>query len=276
MTDFDACAARALDTASARGAAYADIRFEEDRSERIEVRNGAVATLSDGTSAGYGIRALFDGAWGFAASADTSDVGIDRTAARAVEIARAGAAIATHRFGQAPTDRYVDTYATPFARDAAGVPLGERVALLLDAERALHAAPTIRVGRAWLDLWHTRKTFYSTTGSRIEQTLRQSGSGMMALAAAEGDAQDRSYPGDIGLYQAGGWEIVEAARLRENAQRIGEEASALLTNSRVVRSRGRTRSHHGMGSELLGNQLPRSGATRHAPIRIGPRDDRHR
>ena len=59
MTDFDACAARALDTASARGAAYADIRFEEDRSERIEVRNGAVATLSDGTSAGYGIpRAL--------------------------------------------------------------------------------------------------------------------------------------------------------------------------------------------------------------------------
>jgi TldD protein len=229
MTDFDACAARALDTASARGAAYADIRFEEDRSERIEVRNGAVATLSDGTSAGYGIRALFDGAWGFAASADTSDAGIDRAAARAVEIARAGAAIATHRFGQAPTDRYVDTYATPFARDAASVPLGERVALLLDAERALHAAPTIRVGRAWIDLWHTRKTFYSTTGSRIEQTLRQSGSGMMALAASEGDAQDRSYPGDIGLYQAGGWEIVEAARLRQNAQRIGEEASALLT-----------------------------------------------
>ncbi|MBD5605756.1 MAG: hypothetical protein IAI48_11815, partial [Candidatus Eremiobacteraeota bacterium] len=178
MTDFDACAARALDTASARGAAYADVRFEEDRAERIEVRNGSVATLTDRTSAGYGVRALFDGAWGFAARADTSDAGIDRTAARAVEIARAGAAIASRRFGEAPQDRYVDTFATPYERDAASVPLGERVALLLDAERALHAAPSIRAGRAWIDLWHTGKVFYSTTGSRIEQSLLQTGSGM--------------------------------------------------------------------------------------------------
>jgi TldD protein len=51
---------------------------------------------------------------------------------------------------------------------------------------------------------------------------------MSALAAADGEAQDRSYPGDVGLYQGGGWEIVEAAQLRENAQRIGEEAAALL------------------------------------------------
>ena len=49
---FDGLAARALDTASKRGAGYADIRFEENRSERIEVRNGIVATLADSTSRG--------------------------------------------------------------------------------------------------------------------------------------------------------------------------------------------------------------------------------
>ncbi|MBD5633429.1 MAG: TldD/PmbA family protein, partial [Candidatus Eremiobacteraeota bacterium] len=125
-------------------------------------------------------------------------------------------------------DRYVDRYATPFERAPASVPLGERVALLLDAERALHAAPSVRGGRAWLDLWQTEKVFYSTTGSRIAQSLLQTGSGMSALAADEGDAQERSHPGDSGLYQSGGWEIVEAARLRENAQRIGEEAAQLL------------------------------------------------
>ena len=63
------------------------------------------------------IRALFDGAWGFAASADTSDAGIDRAAARAVDIARAGAAIGAQRLGEIPTDRYVDTFATPLERD---------------------------------------------------------------------------------------------------------------------------------------------------------------
>ena len=42
---FRAEAERVLDTATSRGAAYADVRFERVRSERIEVRNGEVATL---------------------------------------------------------------------------------------------------------------------------------------------------------------------------------------------------------------------------------------
>ncbi len=229
MTDFEPLAQRALDTAAAGGAAYADVRFEDARSERIEVRNGALATLSDATSTGYGIRAFFDGAWGFAASSDLSGAGLDTTAALAVAIAKAGAAVAARRFGEAPADRYVDEYATPVELDPARVPLGERVALLLEAERAVRAAPGVRVGRAWIDLWRTAKHFYSTTGSRIAQTIYQTGSGLAALAVGEQDAQERSFPGDIGLYQTGGWEIVEAAALRENAQRIGEEAAALLT-----------------------------------------------
>jgi len=125
--------------------------------------------------------------------------------------------------------RYVDAFATSVARDTADVPLGERVALLLEAERSLRATPGVSVGRAWLDLWRTEKTFYSTTGSRIAQSLRQTGCGMTALAVGDGEAQDRTFPGDVGLYQSGGWEIVESARLRENAGRIGEEAVRLLT-----------------------------------------------
>jgi TldD protein len=226
--DFDSAAARALDTATACGASYADVRFEDARSERIEIRNGAVVTLSDATTVGYGIRAFVDGAWGFAASPDTSDAGLDAAAALAVAIAKAGAAIATKRFAQAPTDRYRDTYATPLVRDPQNVPLSERVALLLGAERALHATPSISVGRAWADLWRSDKSFYSTTGSRIVQTIHQTGGGISALAIGDGDAQDRSFPGDIGLYAGGGWEIVERAALAENAPRIGEEATQLL------------------------------------------------
>jgi TldD protein len=226
---FEALAARALDTASARGADYADIRFENVRSERIEARNGVVATLSDTTSRGYGIRALVSGAWGFAASSDLSDAGVDRAAARAVDIAKAGAAIARSRNGEPPVKAYTDTFATPVKRDPHDVPLGERVKLLLDAEKALHISPVIRVGRAWMDLWSTDKFFYSTIGSKIEQRIRQTGSGMEALAVGEGDVQTRTFPGDIGLYKAGGWEIIEQAQLGANAQRIAEEAVALLS-----------------------------------------------
>lgn len=225
---YASLAQRALDTARVRGAAYADIRFDDGRTERLEVRNGVLATLTDQTSIGYGIRAFVDGAWGFAAGADLSDAGVDAVAAQAVAIGRAGASVATRRTGQAPTDVFVDAFATPVERDPADVPLGERVALLLDAERALRSAPQVSVGRAWIDLWRTEKEFYSTTGSRIAQSLRQTGSGISALAVGENDAQDRTFPGDVGLYQGGGWEIVELAQLRENAARIGEEAAQLL------------------------------------------------
>lgn len=225
---FKDAALRALDTAAKHGAAYTDIRFEVNRSERIEARNGVVATLSDSTSRGYGIRALFDGAWGFAAGSDLSPHAIDTVAARAVEIARAGAAIARRRIGEPPARAYVDTFATAMQRDPHDVPLGDRVALLLSAEKALHAAPEISVGRAWMDIWTIDKFFYSSTGSDIEQRIRQTGSGIEAMAVGGGDVQTRTFPGDIGLYKSGGYEIVEQAHLTENAQRIGEEAAALL------------------------------------------------
>jgi TldD protein len=227
--EFSDCAARVLDTAAARGAAYCDVRFERGRSERIEVRNGEVTGLSDERSDGYGIRALVDGAWGFASSNGFADAALDEAAARAVALARAGAAVAAFRLGEAPVDCYVDTFETPVERDPRSVPIGERVALLLEAEALLHAAPSVRVGRAWLDLWRTEKFFFSSTGSRIAQTIVQTGSAISALAVGEGDAQNRMWPGDRGLYQSGGWEIVDAAGLRENAQRIGEEAHQLLS-----------------------------------------------
>ncbi|HEY5350267.1 MAG TPA: TldD/PmbA family protein, partial [Candidatus Lustribacter sp.] len=227
--EFEAFARRALDTASLRGAQYADIRFENARSERIEVRNGVVASLADARSTGYGIRALFSGAWGFAASSDMSEAGIDAAADRAVAIAKAGASIASERFGAPPPRAYVDTFSTPLVRDPAGVPLGERVALLLEAEKLAHADARIAVARAWLDLWRTQKYFFSTIGSAIEQTIVQTGSGVAAMAVGDGDVQTRTFPGDIGLYKAGGWEIVEEAQLTANAARIGEEAVALLT-----------------------------------------------
>ncbi len=230
MTDygFEAEARRALDTAAARGAQYADVRFEDGRAETIEVRNGVVATLADDRSCGYGVRAFYNGAWGFAASDDASDAGLDATAARAVAIARAGAAVGAKRFAEAPTERHEAVYVTPVRIDPATIPVGERVAFLLDVERALHATHRISTGRAMVELWRTHKEFYSTTGSRIAQTLYQTGSMMEALAVGNGDSQERTYPGDVGLYQTGGWEIVQAAALRENAQRIAEEADRLL------------------------------------------------
>ncbi|HEY6357917.1 MAG TPA: TldD/PmbA family protein, partial [Vicinamibacterales bacterium] len=71
--------------------------------------------------------------------------------------------------------------------------------------------------------------FYSTNGSAIKQRLYETGAGCGATAIGkDGDPQTRTGPGDFGLYQGGGYEVVDRADLPTIAARYGEEAVQLL------------------------------------------------
>ena len=59
---------RALDTATALGAGYADVRVVRRRDESVAVKTGRVEGVASGESEGFGVRVLVDGAWGFASS----------------------------------------------------------------------------------------------------------------------------------------------------------------------------------------------------------------
>ena len=61
---------RALDTATALGATYADVRVVQRRTQSISVKNGRVEEVADDQSQGFGIRVVVDGAWGFVGSAN--------------------------------------------------------------------------------------------------------------------------------------------------------------------------------------------------------------
>jgi TldD protein len=226
---FESEIKRALDTAVSAGAGYADVRFGSIRDEHVEVRNGVVAGFEDSESIGFSVRVLRDGAWGFASSAVVTDAEIDRISALAVEIAKSSATVKVHGITLLPAGKYVDSYSTPREIDPSTVSLEDRIKYLLQVEAAIRTQKGVAAGKAWIDVWRTHKSFGSTEGSMIEQDLLQCGSALHALAVGEGDVQDRIFPGTCGLYQTGGYEIVNKARLLENAQRIGEEAVALLT-----------------------------------------------
>jgi TldD protein len=225
---FESEIKRALDSAVAAGAAYADVRFGSLDEERVEVRNGVVATISDSESSGFSVRVLRDGAWGFASSAVVTDDEIDRVARTAVDIAKASATVKGRGITLAPAGKYVDRYVTPREIDPSTVSLDERIAYLLKVDAETRAAKGVAVAKAWIDVWRTRKSYGSTEGSLIEQDILQCGSAVHALAVGDADVQDRIFPGTCGLYQTGGYEVVRKAKLLENARRIGEEAVALL------------------------------------------------
>ncbi|MDP9353299.1 MAG: TldD/PmbA family protein, partial [Chloroflexota bacterium] len=106
-------AQRALDTASARGATYADIRLLDRVSQSIQTRNGQVDNLLNAKDQGFGIRVIVDGAWGFASSHDPDPKEVDRVAGLAVEIARASASVRAGVARLAEEPAVTDRYETP-------------------------------------------------------------------------------------------------------------------------------------------------------------------
>lgn len=75
---------KALRLALARGAEYAEIRFEEVLSRSVSLRSGELSASSK-VERGYGVRVLLNGSWGF--SFTTSDEGLERALERALKSA---------------------------------------------------------------------------------------------------------------------------------------------------------------------------------------------
>jgi TldD protein len=70
------------------GCEYGEIRLCRYRTQTLMARDRSLTTLSDNISSGYGIRVLFNGAWGFAASHEKTPEALTRTIDLAVEIAK--------------------------------------------------------------------------------------------------------------------------------------------------------------------------------------------
>lgn len=225
---YAAAAARVLDTASKAGAQYADVQFWTIRQEDVSVRNGDVRNASDVTSAGYGVRALVDGSWGFAGSDRFDDASFDATAARATASAQSGTKVDDRFRAVQPAERVVAHFETPMTKDPASVGLSARANMLLAAERAGRVAKNVVSSYALMTIWTTSKEFYSTTGSAISQLLRQAGAGCgVSAIGRDRDVQTRGGPGDFALYQGGGYEVIERASLHALMPEYGREAVIL-------------------------------------------------
>ncbi len=220
---------RALNLAQAKGASYADIRIVRRETQSIEVKNGIVQSLSLGGTYGFGVRVIADGAWGFASSHRLERDEIDRVAQLAVSIAKASAISKDADIDLGPVEKHEDQYETPVQIDPFDVSLEDKIDYLLRADKEARSVRGVKVAESTMGFERNWKTFASTEGSYIEQTLTESGLGMVVMAVAEGEMQQRSFPNSFGRHQAtSGYEFVEAWDLPGNAQRIAEEAVALL------------------------------------------------
>jgi TldD protein len=212
------------------GVVYADARYLERETESITVRNEEVAGLSHEETKGYGIRVLYRGSWGFAASGVLKPEAVRETARRALAIAKASYLTQKKPVKLDDTPPQRGTYKSPWEEDPFDVSLDEKLELLFSAVRILRKDKRIVKAEGAMQIFHTRKLFLSTEGAEIEQEIVESGAGIEATAVEGREVQRRSFPTSFGgNYAARGYEFIRSLGLVKNADRIREEAIALLS-----------------------------------------------
>ncbi|MGI9032344.1 MAG: peptidase U62 [Acidimicrobiales bacterium] len=222
-------ATTAVEGALAAGAAYADARGMETSTEALHARNGELDGLRRGESAGVGVRALLGSSWGFFATSDLTAPAARRAGEEAAEIARASARVPGRPLELADVGAAQDHWESGWREHWSEVPLAEKADLVVGVTATMAAVPAVSLAEAELSFWDTRSWFVSSSGSRISQHRVESGVGMSATAVGEHETQRRSYGGIGGDYGTRGYELVRDADLAANAERVADEAVALLS-----------------------------------------------
>src|SRR5205807_3566723 len=213
----------ALDTATQRGAQYADVRIVDDRHRNLATRNGKIGYAGSGESLGIGVRVLVDDSWGFASTDDLSRDSVERIAAQALEIARASAKVKEQPIRLAPEAPVTIDWISPCKIDPFTTSVDQNLDLLMNVDHELLAVKGVTLAESSLHLGRYEQWFYSSEGSDIHQTRFITGAGFAAHSFQGTEIQKRSFPNSFGgQHQNKGYELIDDLKLVENARRIGE------------------------------------------------------
>ena len=177
-------------------------------------------------AAGFGVRVIHSGVWGFASSPIVTEDEIRRITRVASEVAKAGAIAKKTDVRLATVAAYTDYWITPMQKDPASVPQTDKQALVQKVVDLAVANKEVLTVNASISLEHEWKYFASSEGSYIEQEIYTTTPSFTVSARKNGETRSRTFTGVPGT---GGWEIAEAAGLVENAERIAAEAVEYCT-----------------------------------------------
>jgi TldD protein len=236
----------ALNEARRLGCSYADIRFTMTRnlpgaSATFNARGGGGGGGGFGggggggslppspearEAAGFGVRVIHSGVWGFSSSPIVTEDEILRITRIAAEVARASAIAKRHDVRLAPVEAYIENYVTPTGIDPATVSETDRqrwaesvVEQASKVDGVVRVQANARVSYEW-------RYFASTEGSYIEQENYTTSPGMSVTAEVDGETRTRNFSAPA---EMGGWEVVQRSGLPEAAERVALEAVEMCT-----------------------------------------------
>ncbi len=244
----------ALVEAKRAGCTYADIRFTRTTNSGVNASGGnrdaadlggfggrgggrrggrgssaGSSQASRGTlawAAGFGVRVIHSGVWGFASSPIVTEDEIRRITRLATDVAKASAIAKKVDVQLAPVPAYTEYWASPMKTDPATVSAEDKQALVQKVvDLAVQNTDVLSVN-ASVQLEAEWKYFASSEGSYIEQEIFTTTPQFSVTARKNGETRTRACPG---VPMTGGWEVAEAAGMVDNAERIAAEAVEFCT-----------------------------------------------
>lgn len=189
--------------------------------EQIEGEDCRIASIRDVRDIGFGVRVLYHGAWGFAATSILSLEEVPRVADLAIEIAKGSASVAIEKVRLAEEPVHRDRVVTPYRLDPFSVSLEKKTDLLLNTMEVLHRQSGIARSSASLWARQDRKLFVSSEGSHLEFDLLAGQGGCTATALYEGGFASRSFNTP---HLRKGYELIEEADFPREASRVASQA----------------------------------------------------
>lgn len=158
-----------MGTAKAGGASYADFRLCRYQTEYIQVKEHRVEESATGMSAGFAVRVLLDGTWGYASSPLATEDEVRKATTRALEVAKASQRLQLRKFVLEDVPVYQDRWDMPMKADPFLVPTDDKIAKLMAInDAALKAGADYAT--ASFAFVREEKFFASSPGSRITQS----------------------------------------------------------------------------------------------------------
>ncbi len=185
-----------------------------------------IPSEADRKAAGFGVRVVHSGVWGFASSPIVTEDEIRRVTRVATEVAKASAIAKRTDLKLAPVPAYVANFITPMEKHPTSVSVTDKQAwaqAIVDKASTVKGVTGVNVSATHSYEW---RYFASSEGSYIEQELFTT-SPTMTVTARVGDVtKTRNYPG---VASAGGWEVAERSDFLASAERVADEAVQMCT-----------------------------------------------
>jgi len=239
-----------LGEAKKAGCSYADVRFTRSVSSGVNATGGSDRADGGGGfgggrggrggagrgggaraggrpgAAGFGVRVIHSGVWGFASSPIVTDDELRRITRIAAEVAKASAVAKKTDIKLAPVPAYTEYWASPMVKDPSKVSTEEKQAYVQKVVDLVAANKNVSNVTAAVGINNEWRYFASTEGSYIEQETFEI-TPTFNVSAKIGDVtKTRSF---VGVPKTGGWEVAEASEMVESAERIAAEAVEMTT-----------------------------------------------